>query len=158
MATTIFLKFLHALKNSQKVKNRFNNWCIPPCQAYSLIGRHQDEIENDPRNKLYIQYGRFLKEFTPDYFVFENVPGLLSAGNGSHFKKPKKIFQKMIRIRFKKYSIRLTLVFTKQKRVIIIGWKKEINFSYPEFDIESKLYKNKTFIRGFKTIKAWRKI
>lgn len=43
----------------------------PPCQAYSLLGRHHENIENDPRNKLYIQYGRFLKKYEPKAFVFE---------------------------------------------------------------------------------------
>lgn len=125
----------------------------PPCQAYSLIGRHQDEIENDPRNKLYIQYGRFLKEFTPDYFVFENVPGLLSAGNGSHLKNLRKYFKKI------GYELDLKIlnsadfgVLQNRKRVIIIGWKKEINFSYPEFDIESKLYKTKLLLEDLRPL------
>lgn len=130
----------------------------PPCQAYSLIGRHQDEIENDPRNKLYIQYGRFLKEFTPDYFVFENVPGLLSAGNGRHLKNLRKYFKKI------GYELDLKIlnsadfgVLQNRKRVIIIGWKKEINFSYPEFDIESKLYKTKLLLEDLRPLKPGEK-
>src|SRR5690554_656947 len=67
----------------------------PPCQAYSLLGRHQENIENDPRNKLYIQYGRFLKQYDPKAFVFENVPGLLSANKGQHFKNLKAYFRKL---------------------------------------------------------------
>ena len=54
----------------------------PPCQAYSLLGRHRKAMENDPRTLLYLQYGKFLKEFSPKGFVFENVPGLLSAKKG----------------------------------------------------------------------------
>ena len=68
----------------------------PPCQAYSLLGRHQENIENDPRNKLYIQYGRFLKQYNPKAFVFENVPGMLSANKGQHFKNLKAYFRKYI--------------------------------------------------------------
>jgi len=130
----------------------------PPCQAYSLIGRHQDEIENDPRNKLYIQYGRFLKEFSPNYFVFENVPGLLSAGNGSHLKNLRKYFKKI------GYELDLKIlnsadfgVLQNRKRVIIIGWKKEINFSYPEFDIESKLYKTRFLLEDLTPLKPGEK-
>ena len=67
----------------------------PPCQAYSLLGRHHENIENDPRNKLYIQYGRFLKKYEPKAFVFENVPGLLSANKGQHFKNLKAYFRKI---------------------------------------------------------------
>ena len=63
----------------------------PPCQAYSLVGRARDpnNMQDDPRNKLYIQYGRFLKAFQPRAFVFENVPGLLNANKGEHFKNLK---------------------------------------------------------------------
>lgn len=130
----------------------------PPCQAYSLIGRHQEEIENDPRNKLYIQYGRFLKEFSPNYFVFENVPGLLSAGNGSHLKNLRKYFKKI------GYELDLKIlnsadfgVLQNRKRVIIIGWKKEINFSYPEFDIENKLFKTKLLLEDLRPLKPGEK-
>ena len=60
----------------------------PPCQAYSLLGRHRKEMEDDPRTLLYLQYGKFLKEFAPKGFVFENVPGILSAEpNGISIQK-----------------------------------------------------------------------
>jgi len=65
----------------------------PPCQAYSLLGRYQNNIEKDPRNKLYIQYGKFLEEFNPKGFVFENVPGLLSSKD-DHFKNLRIYFEK----------------------------------------------------------------
>lgn len=53
----------------------------PPCQAYSHIGRARcpNRMKGDPRNDLYTFYAEFLKEYKPKYFVFENVPGLLSA-------------------------------------------------------------------------------
>lgn len=53
----------------------------PPCQAYSLVGRASDpnKMEDDPRNDLYIQYARFLNKYKPKMFIFENVPGMLTA-------------------------------------------------------------------------------
>ena len=53
----------------------------PPCQAYSVVGRARspDGMKGDKRNDLYVFYAKFLKEYKPKYFVFENVPGLLSA-------------------------------------------------------------------------------
>ena len=53
----------------------------PPCQAYSIIGRAQKNMQEDPRNNLYIYYAEFLKKYSPKYFVFENVIGLLTAKN-----------------------------------------------------------------------------
>ncbi len=53
----------------------------PPCQAYSLIGRscEKENMLKDKRNYLYKYYAEFLKHYKPQYFVFENVIGLLSA-------------------------------------------------------------------------------
>lgn len=105
----------------------------PPCQAYSLLGRHQENIENDPRNKLYIQYGRFLKKYEPKAFVFENVPGLLSANKGQHFKNLKAYFRK---IGYEVYHDTLNAadygVLQARKRIIIVGWKKNNDFGFPE--------------------------
>ncbi|PKA82632.1 DNA (cytosine-5)-methyltransferase 1 [Ulvibacter sp. MAR_2010_11] len=105
----------------------------PPCQAYSLLGRHHENIENDPRNKLYIQYGRFLKHYEPKAFVFENVPGLLSANKGQHFKNLKAYFRK---IGYEVYHDTLNAadygVLQARKRIIIVGWKKNIDYGFPE--------------------------
>ena len=53
----------------------------PPCQAYSIAGRVRDEhgMENDYRNFLFEHYLSIVKRYTPDLFIFENVPGILSA-------------------------------------------------------------------------------
>ncbi|MFC7773536.1 DNA cytosine methyltransferase [Flavobacterium sp. GCM10027622] len=119
----------------------------PPCQAYSLLRRHQEDIEKDPRNKLYIQYGRFLKEFSPKAFVFENVPGLLTAHKGEHFKNLKAYFR---RLGFEVYHDTLTAsdygVVQARKRIIIVGWKKENDFGFPEFE---KVIKNYTVNDAF---------
>ena len=52
----------------------------PPCQAYSIIGRAQNESKKatDGRIYLYRYYIDFLKQYRPQFFVFENVKGLLS--------------------------------------------------------------------------------
>lgn len=59
----------------------------PPCQAYSIAGRVRDKegMRNDYRNYLFESYLHIIKYFRPKVFVFENVPGLLSAkpGDGS---------------------------------------------------------------------------
>lgn len=116
----------------------------PPCQAYSLLGRHHKEIENDPRNKLYIQYGRFLKAFKPKGFVFENVPGLLSANKGEHFKNLKIYFKKLgYEVYHKTLDASDYGVLQARKRVIIVGWLKENDFGFPEIESLPKKYKVK---------------
>ncbi len=53
----------------------------PPCQAYSVAGRVRDEngMRDDYRNYLFEHYLNVVKRYMPKVFVFENVPGLLSA-------------------------------------------------------------------------------
>ena len=53
----------------------------PPCQAYSLAGRIRDKngMRDDYRNFLFESYLRIVNYYQPDFFVFENVIGLLSA-------------------------------------------------------------------------------
>jgi DNA (cytosine-5)-methyltransferase 1 len=52
----------------------------PPCQGFSINA--PERFLTDPRNKLFKDYVRFLEEFEPKTFLFENVPGLLSLGDG----------------------------------------------------------------------------
>lgn len=53
----------------------------PPCQAYSVAGRVRDEngMKNDYRNYLFEHYLSVVNRYKPKLFVFENVPGILSA-------------------------------------------------------------------------------
>lgn len=56
----------------------------PPCQAYSIAGRVRDEngMRDDYRNYLFESYIKVLERYQPKAFVFENVPGILSAKPG----------------------------------------------------------------------------
>lgn len=49
----------------------------PPCQAFSTAGRQKGLL--DFRGNVIIQYLRVVREIRPEYFVMENVRGLLSA-------------------------------------------------------------------------------
>ncbi|MEG0069774.1 MAG: DNA cytosine methyltransferase [Cetobacterium sp.] len=109
----------------------------PPCQAYSLVGRSRskDKMENDERNYLYKQYLKFLEKYKPNIFVFENVRGLLTAQKSELLPK---IIKEMENLG---YTVDKQLLDAKdfgvpqsRKRLIIIGWKKEIKFSYPIFE------------------------
>ncbi|TAE75928.1 MAG: DNA cytosine methyltransferase [Bacteroidetes bacterium] len=110
----------------------------PPCQAYSIAGRARKNMENDPRNYLYKYYVKFLEKYQPKMFVFENVLGILSAKNGEYLEK---ILEAVRSIGYqveappKKYlNAKDFGVLQDRKRVIIIGWKKELNLNYPEFE------------------------
>lgn len=53
----------------------------PPCQAYSVARRVRDKenMKNDYRNYLFEYYLKVVERYQPKFFIFENVPGMLSA-------------------------------------------------------------------------------
>ena len=101
----------------------------PPCQAYSTAGRVRDGkgMATDPRNFLFEKYVEILEYYSPKFFVFENVTGVLSAKvNGNH------IFPRIIQALGNKYDIisdPTVLIHNTQvrKRVIIMGVRKDID-------------------------------
>lgn len=109
----------------------------PPCQAYSLVGRARDKdgMRKDMRNYLYIQYTKFLKKYKPKLFVFENVPGLLSANNGQYYHKMCKLFYDTGYI-IKNFNLDASNfgVLQNRKRVLIIGYRKDLNIILPDLE------------------------
>lgn len=111
----------------------------PPCQAYSLVGRGRDKngMQDDPRNYLYHHYVNFLNAFQPEIFVFENVPGILSAKGGEIFPdfiSRCKAIGYHIDPEPRVVNASRFGVLQNRNRIIIIGWKDELNCTYPEFE------------------------
>ncbi len=109
----------------------------PPCQAYSLVGRSRDpnRMKGDKRNFLFRYYAQFLIRYKPKYFVFENVLGLLTAGNARYFNEMLKLFSEI------GYSADYQIlnaeeygVLQKRRRVVIIGRKGKTKFHFPELE------------------------
>jgi DNA (cytosine-5)-methyltransferase 1 len=99
----------------------------PPCQAYSIVGRSRDSdrMRGDDRNYLYIYYAEFLKRYTPKFFIFENVTGLLSAkdkdGN-RYLEKMRSLFRKVgYETEFMTLSANDYGVPQNRRRIILIG-------------------------------------
>lgn len=112
----------------------------PPCQAYSTAGRVRDgkKMASDPRNYLFESYVKILEYYSPKFFVFENVTGLLSAQ-----VKNAPIFPKVLKALGNKYKVignpEVLVQNTAdygvpqlRKRVIIIGVRKDIDKSAEE--------------------------
>lgn len=56
----------------------------PPCQGYSTIG---NKNQRDPRNSLFYEFLRAVKEINPKYVLFENVAGFRKLYKGEAFNK-----------------------------------------------------------------------
>ncbi len=112
----------------------------PPCQAYSVVGRARSAtgMVGDRRNYLYTLYAEFLERYQPEYFVFENVLGLLSARDGSG-----RLYFDMMRERFAEcgYSVESRILNAKdygvlqnRRRIILIGKHGDYHNFYPPIE------------------------
>lgn len=96
----------------------------PPCQGFSLAGKRQVQ---DPRNRLFEEYVRFLNAFQPKAFVMENVPGLVSG-------KMRGLFQEMIQaLQVVGYRVSARIlnaahygVPQARRRVIVVGMRNDL--------------------------------
>lgn len=52
-------------------------------------------MEGDDRNYLFERYADFLEKYEPTCFVFENVPGLVSAGEGKYLQEMYATFREL---------------------------------------------------------------
>ena len=115
----------------------------PPCQAYSLVGRARsdDSMKSDPRNLLYLRYCDIVNYYKPKMFVFENVPGLYTAGGGKYYSDLKSKLDDIgyevmdHLINFEDYGL-----LQNRRRVILIGWKRGSGKFYPDFKKVSHNY------------------
>ena len=120
----------------------------PPCQSWSLAGSLRGE--DDPRGKLFYDYARILAAKRPLFFVAENVPGIISSRNIKAFRKITSVLEAPgYSVKWRLVDARDYCVAQERKRVIIVGFLKElgIEYAYPG----PKCTKEGTTIDGYKT-------
>ena len=137
----------------------------PPCQAYSTIGRARNASKksSDERIYLYKFYIHFLNKYQPQFFIFENVKGLLSfrdADDEFLLPRMKKEFEEA------GYSLGYEILNTKnygvpqsRERLIIFGVMNEKKELIQEFFKNLKKYEEnevdvKTAFQGLPSLKA----
>ena len=132
----------------------------PPCQAYSVVGRARspNKMKGDKRNYLYILYAKFLEEYEPEYFVFENVPGLLSATDeedNSYLELMRGLFRECgYETDYRMLSAENHGVPQSRKRIILVGKKGGSTDFYPELDNCSAPILVKKLLSDLPTLKA----
>ncbi len=101
----------------------------PPCQGYSTVGKRDI---NDDRNYLYLEYCRVVEDIQPEFFILENVKGLLTLNEG--------VFRDDIINRFKKIGYKVVYkvlnaadfgVPQNRQRVFFVGIKNK-EFQFPK--------------------------
>lgn len=104
-----------------------------PCQGFSLSGPRKID---DSRNVLYKHYVRIVQEKKPLMFVGENVKGLLTMGEGTIIEAIVDEFSKCdYNVFYKLLNAKDYAVPEDRERVIIVGFRKDLNIKNFEFPV-----------------------
>ena len=102
----------------------------PPCQGFSVAGKR---IIDDERNKLYKNFVRYVDYFRPKAFVMENVPNILSIGNGIVKYSIIKDFSDLgYKVVYKILTASDYGVPQNRRRTVFVGLKSRNEFAYPK--------------------------
>ncbi|MEO6520191.1 MAG: DNA (cytosine-5-)-methyltransferase [Mucilaginibacter sp.] len=103
-----------------------------PCQPFSIIG--QMKGFDDTRGTLFHNIANIIKEKQPKAFVLENVKQLVGHDEGKTLKVILHTLEKEL-----KYTVRVAVLNAldfglpqKRERIVIVGHKDPILFSYPQ--------------------------
>lgn len=101
-----------------------------PCQGFSTVG---SKNKKDPRNSLFYEYLRAVKEIQPDYIIFENVSGFKTMYDGVAYQT---LVNELDNLGYNTVSGVLESsnygLPQIRKRTIVVGWKKvEVQLPVP---------------------------
>ena len=99
-----------------------------PCQGFSLANRkHNDD---DPRNFLFLEYMKYVRVFTPDYIILENVSGMTMRKGGQFVDDIKAAMDDL------GYNVTIQLVNAAEfgvpqlrKRLIFVGVRRNVGLA-----------------------------
>lgn len=117
----------------------------PPCQGFSCANMQQKDITDDPRNRLFMEFIRFVEQLKPKAFMIENVRGILTKDNG--YAKDK-IYELMERAGYvvESHVLKASDYGVPQNRVraVFVGIRKDINAF---FDFEKMIKKDPVSVK-----------
>ncbi len=129
-----------------------------PCQSFSLAGARKGF--KDRRGKMIFYIYDILKIKKPEWFVLENVKGILNHNKGDTFKDVVKLLS------FAGYNVRVVLLNSlfygsvqNRERVFFLGHKEDFEVKIPEIIDNSKRFKDiKEIDGGYKFIRKTERI
>lgn len=119
----------------------------PPCPTFSTIGhakiqsvykgKGEEDITDDPRNHLFMDYLSYVEYFKPKMFVMENVPQFLTKYKGATFNTVKEIISRDLPEYELVDEVKVLNsvnygVPQSRRRMMLVGYKKGYSFKYPE--------------------------
>lgn len=109
----------------------------PPCQSWSLAGSMGGK--DDDRGSVFFDYINIIGEKQPEFFVTENVPGILSKRHIDDFNEIIDEFKDMgYTVKYKKINAARYGVPQRRRRVFIVGIRDDLNFDFEFPDPKEK--------------------
>ena len=85
-----------------------------PCPSFSLAGKRKGM--DDDRGILTLRYCELIKKIQPKWFIWENVPGVITSNHGEDFRK---VIDEMVGIG---YGISWRVLDARKKFELSIGY------------------------------------
>lgn len=105
-----------------------------PCQSFSIAGKRLGF--EDTRGTLFFYYANAIKQIQPEYFMFENVKGLLSHDKGNTVKTILKTFDEIgYAVDFDIFNSKYYGVPQNRERIFIVGKRKTTAHFYSQRDV-----------------------
>ena len=111
----------------------------PPCQGFSIFGKRRfintknHDLKSDERNDLVFAFANIVVKAQPNWFIMENVPGILSAHKGSYVEEIRRFFSA------NEYKTEIKIINAAdygvpqmRKRFILIGTKTDLTIPFPK--------------------------
>ena len=96
-----------------------------PCQSFSLAGKRRGF--EDTRGTLFFHYVNAVKEVQPEFFIFENVKGMISHDKGETIKTVLSSFNEIgYYIDFNVFNSKYYDVPQNRERIYIVGKRKDL--------------------------------
>ena len=104
----------------------------PPCQGFSSIRPFRTLTEGDGRNTLVEHFVLLISEIRPQWFVFENVVGLLKHQSGKKLDALLQGFSDAgYKVDWKVVNAALFGVPQNRERILIVGNRDGLKFTWP---------------------------
>lgn len=113
-----------------------------PCQSFSIVAQNPKRLGiKDEKGMLFFEMCRILRDRQPKCFIAENVKGIMTANKHEAFPLIIKEFEDSgYDVKYTVLNVAMFGVPQKRERVIIVGFRKDLNFSFefPEMVIKDE--------------------
>ncbi len=109
----------------------------PPCQGFSIAGNIGRTFIDDERNRLFLEFVRFVICIQPKMFVMENVAAMATHRKGKTIESIVDAFESAgsgYKVKYEVLNSANYGIAQERRRVVVVGIRSDIvsDFSYPE--------------------------